>query len=150
MRCYNAKQQTQELGSRYFLPREASELERLRRRGTRLFRSLSRDLEDSDPEDEEPEEESESDELLEEPLLESESESEPELDDPELEVERDLGIVKIFAKGKYSSQRTYRFVFRFLLEGSFSLSLPFSSFKRSFSLPSNILFAIPALKKQQC
>jgi len=106
--------------SQDFLPRDSSESEWLRRLGTRRLRSLSRDLEDSDDSDSEPEDEDEDDELESDPELESESESESE--DPDVKRESLL----------------------FLLRGGFSsFAFPFSSFRRSFSLASNILFAVP-------
>ena len=87
------------LGTNVFTPqdllrRDSSESERLRRLGTRRFRSLSRDLEerdDSERESEEsesdPEEESDVLESDSEPDSESDSELESELSDPDVERE---------------------------------------------------------------
>jgi len=104
--------------SQDFLPRDSSESEWLRRLGTRRLRSLSRDLEDSDDSDSEPEDED--DELESDSELDSESESEAE--DPDVERESLLFLLR---------------------GGSSSFAFPFSSFRRSFSLASKILFAVP-------
>lgn len=128
----------------YFLPLDSTELERLRRLGTRRFLSRSRDLEDSDSDPDDDESESDdADESL------SLSPSD-ELDEPESEsdVERLLQVFNAKSinalKGREATYRLLRFL---LCESAFSFSfpLPLSSFNRSFSFASRILFAVPTL-----